>query len=116
MKTKESNRKKSTGPELGVVAFAWYLPEQYALLRQCALDGPGLCPSFAEWEAQAESKFADMKAHGIPVVQIRIDVDELVAWCGKKGRPVDAAARAEFAAQRANGQSSQSGILGSVHQ
>ena len=33
-------------------------------------------------------------------MKVEVDVEELLEWCRQQGRPVDAAARAEFAAEK----------------
>ena len=41
-----------------------------------------------------------MKNRGMNVSKIEVDVNEIKEWCDKLGRPMDASARAEYAAEK----------------
>lgn len=48
----------------------------------------------------AERGIAELEETGMIIERVSVDTDELVAWCTEGNRPIDGAARAEFAAQK----------------
>ena len=79
-------------------AFAWYKPEQWALLRAYSVDGDDLEDSFIEWSQHAEQKYKEFEQSGMNMHKVVIDVDALIAWCKTEGLPLDGAARSSYAA------------------
>jgi hypothetical protein len=77
--------------------LAWYRPEQWARLLEVSVDRDSLEKTYAEWIPIAEKTMFDLKRAGISPQKVFIDIEELIAWCQVKKRPVNAAARAEFA-------------------
>lgn len=102
---KRSHRPDDQTAKFGVV-FAWYSPEQWDRLREVSVDGDELEATHREWVAGAERAFRKLekkaRRRGDAVVKrVFVDVDDLVQWCENQGRAVDAAARAEFATEKA---------------
>jgi hypothetical protein len=79
--------------------MAWYRPDQWALLRAVSGDGERLEASYEEWLAFASKQLRELQALGLQVDRIDVEVAALVRWCNSQGRPVDGAARAEYARQ-----------------
>lgn len=81
------------------VGIAWYERDQYPRLREVSADPEVLEGTYDEWLATAERTTAQLRAEGIAATPVRVDVEELVEWCGRQGVPVDGSARAGFAAE-----------------
>lgn len=82
------------------VGVAWYAPDQWHLVKTSSMDPERFEDSFEEWVAVAESALKDLLAAGIVGQPFLIHADELLAWCLAHGKPNNAAARAEFVADR----------------
>ena len=85
-------------PNVRGVAVAWFTEEAWPRLREISANPDDLPDTFAEFLALAEPRFARHVASGLPLQRVHVDPDELLAWCKANGRPVDAHARAGFAA------------------
>lgn len=82
-----------------VVAVAWYRRDQWARLRELAADGDRLEASYEDWLANARRTLVGASIAGVPARRVDVDVEALARWCREEGRPLDAGARAEFAAR-----------------
>ena len=67
-------------------------------LEEIAPDIREMCESYEEWHAGAVRALNGLKRAGRRAEKVTVDVEELLAWCQAGDRPVDAAARSEFAA------------------
>ncbi|MGH9552398.1 MAG: hypothetical protein ACRD3W_23625 [Terriglobales bacterium] len=84
-----------------VLAVCWYTKEQWEKLRCVAVDADDMDDSYEEWLEGITSYLSTFaKAAGTLVTKIEVDVDELQAWCKKRGVPNDSEARSQFAQQR----------------
>ena len=83
------------GPAVGV---AWYTEEEWARVKQAAVDAPRFEATFAEWLTMIEETFARMQEAGARAEKVLISADELLAWCRTHERPNNAAARAAYVA------------------
>jgi hypothetical protein len=81
------------------VGFAWYRPEQWARLRELASDTAQIEETHEAWLSTAERTEADVRALGIVVERVAVDVDEIADWCNQDGRAFDSTARAEYVAE-----------------
>jgi hypothetical protein len=99
MKTINGNKsdKNKEGESDIIGRLAWYHPEQWARLLEVSVDRDSLEKTHDEWLCLAEKAMFDFKRTGISPQKVYIDIEELIAWCKVKKRPVNAAARAEFA-------------------
>jgi len=77
--------------------MAWYRPEQWTLLRAIAADADKLEQTYDEWLAFASGELRKLKARGLRVRKIDVEVGALKRWCEGEGRPVDGEARAIYA-------------------
>ncbi|MDB6033296.1 MAG: hypothetical protein JWM16_3634 [Verrucomicrobiales bacterium] len=87
-------------PSSIVVGVAWYRPEQYGLLLALSVDPEGMAKTYDEWLAAILRTMEDLRKRGVVARRVDVDVRILVAWCEERDRPLDGAARAEFAAER----------------
>jgi hypothetical protein len=87
----------SNGRTIGI---AWFRREQWTRLRAVATDSHVLEESFERWAELAFKKCVELAAAGLEVERVDVDLGELIAWCRDERRPLDAAARAAFAALR----------------
>jgi hypothetical protein len=83
-----------------IVGVAWYRREEYALLRALASDAESMAATYEEWLAGATKLVADLQRQGVNAHRVDVEVRELAAWCERQGRPLDGAARSEFATQK----------------
>src|SRR5438477_8443691 len=83
-----------------VAGIAWFRPDQWQLLRSLASDADILEQTHAEWESLAEKTMRDLAREGLLARKVDVDVNDLQAWCIAQKRPLDAAARAQYAAAR----------------
>jgi hypothetical protein len=87
-----------TSPHDVMLAIAWYRPEEWPKLLAVSADRDSLEQTHAEWLQDAQKTFLDLLARGIPVKKVDVRIDDLIAWCGKRRRPVDGESRSEYAA------------------
>ena len=95
---KRKKRKSRSDEEITeVVGVAWYTPEQWDRLREISSDADNLEDTYEEWKSSAENALITLSASGAIARKVAVDVEELLRWCNSKNRPVDGAARSEFA-------------------
>jgi hypothetical protein len=100
MKTIKNNKsgKAEEGETEVIVGVGWYRPEHWVKLLEVSIDRDSLEKTYEEWLHFAEKALFDLqRTTGISPKKVYIDIMELIAWCKSKQRPVNAAARAEFA-------------------
>lgn len=85
------------GPDTKIL-LAWYKRPQWPRLRELSAEPAKLAETYDEWLAQAQAQLAELRARGLGVKRVIVDVEELADWCRRNGRPVDPAAAAAFAA------------------
>ena len=79
------------------IGIAWFRSDQWDLLRRLAADTDDLEQTHAEWVACAGKAIRDLAKQPITVRKTDVDVNVLQAWCLMHDRPLDSAARAEYA-------------------
>jgi hypothetical protein len=89
----------SSSPEV-VLGIAWFRADQWDLLRSLSADPDVLEPTHGEWEKLARRTIQDVARQGILARKVDVDVERLEAWCKAQQRPLDASARAAYAAER----------------
>jgi hypothetical protein len=87
--------KPSGQMQLGI---AWFRSEQWSRLLEVSDDRDKLEGTFAEWECLAEEKLRSLRAQGLNVEKVIIDVEELLAWCKSRDLPVNGSARSSYVA------------------
>lgn len=81
------------------VAVAWYTREQWVAVRAIAIDPENLESTYEDWVAMAEQALQKLVQTGMRLQKVAISSGSLLEWCQREGRPVDAEARATFAAE-----------------
>ena len=81
-----------------VAGVCWYSAEQWARLREVAADPGELEETHGEWLAMMKRTLRGFREGGIRYQPVDIDVEELVSWCKRKGKPINGSSRAEYAA------------------
>jgi hypothetical protein len=71
---------------------------QWPKLLASSADRQVLVATYDGWVSVYNSTVSKLGAMGGRWVQVLIDIDELVAWCAQRWRPLNGAARAEFTA------------------
>ena len=89
----------SSSPKV-VLGIAWFRPDQWDLLRSVSADPHVLEPTYGEWEKLARRTIQDLARQGVLARKVDVDVERLQAWCKAQQRPLDASARAAYAAER----------------
>lgn len=92
-----SMRKELSAPSLAIAA-AVYVPEQYARLLATAEDASDLETTWQEWYQVLQDTRQKMAALGMYLIDVTVDVDELEAYCQRRGLPNTSSTRAEYAA------------------
>lgn len=83
-------------PVKPVVGVVWYTQEEWARVKAAAVDPERFEDSFQEWTQVANAALKNLLAVGIVGTPFMVQADELLAWCLARGKPNNAAARAEF--------------------
>jgi hypothetical protein len=81
------------------MGVAWYTREPWATVRAVAIDPDNLEATYEDWVAMAGRALQQLAQTGLRLEKVAIDSQALRAWCQREGRPVDAEARAAFAAE-----------------
>ena len=89
-------RKHQPMPAVGA---AWYRSDQWERLREVSEDRDDLENTWAEWVGVAEKSLRDLRARGIRVEKVDVDVEVLIGWCQSKRQPINVASRSAFAAE-----------------
>ena len=92
---KPVRRSKAVEPPM-IVGLGWYVPVEWAKLKQVAADSKALEDSYEEWLRGAERTEKSVARPGLVIRRQPIKVDELVAWCKAHKKAIDGAARAEY--------------------
>jgi len=82
-----------------VFGMCWYRPDQWERLLETAADREKLEDTHAGWLASATKGLFRMRAAGMSVDPVEVDVEAMLRWCRVIGRPFDSAARAEYVAE-----------------
>ncbi len=99
MRHKKRKQHWSSKNQIGAVAgIAWFDSEQWQRLREVAADPETLEDSHAEWLDVANRALRDLRSQGLTLEKVPLKIEELIAWSNEEGRPIDSAARAQFAA------------------
>jgi hypothetical protein len=83
-----------------VVAVAWYRPSQWQRLEEIAPDVKEIWQSYEQWRTSATRRMSQLQRAGQRAQKVEVDVEALAEWCRQSQRPVDVAARAEYAAAK----------------
>jgi hypothetical protein len=83
-----------------VVGVAWYRENQWDRLKEVSADRDRLEDAWTDWVRGAEASMRDVRAQGIDVRKVDVDVEELLRWCRANGKPVNGESRSSFAAKK----------------
>ncbi|HUS93041.1 MAG TPA: hypothetical protein VM695_14375 [Phycisphaerae bacterium] len=83
-----------------LVPVPWYKPSEWERLEEIAPDLKQRYESYEQWHAGMTRAMDRLRRDGKTPVKVEIEVEDLLAWCRTAGRPVDSAARAEYAAAK----------------
>ena len=86
------------------IGVAWYRKEQWGDLLGVSEDRDKLEATYGEWLIEANLALRRMRQSGMDIRKVDVDVEELVRWCREQGRPVNAASRAYYVAERVKGE------------
>lgn len=80
----------------GLVGVAFYLPEDWEILRAFVPDPERLEDTYDHWLVVYESSVASLRSTGLHLKRVEVRADQLREWCQRTGRRPDGAARAEY--------------------
>jgi len=83
-----------------IFGVAWFKPEQWQALRNASVDRKKMEETHSEWLLNANRALKELRAQGMTVEPVEIDVKELVAWCQEQGLPLNSSARSRYAAEK----------------
>ena len=98
MKIKKRRKMKETARIAAGVA--WYRRDQWPRLLEVAEDADELEDTYEGWLQIANERFKTFKVPGVLLKKVDVDIEELIAWCAERGRPVNGSARSEFVAEK----------------
>lgn len=81
-----------------ITCLAWYRREDYPRIYAMMADRKKLPETFEDWEATALDTEEMLRSAGHVTRHVIVDPGRFQAWCLAKGRKLNAASRAEFAA------------------
>jgi hypothetical protein len=99
MAKKKPKRRRSEKATTMVVGVAWYAAAEWDRLKEICVDAQKLEDTHAEWLRDAERAVREFEQNGLFVRRVPVAVDALIAWCQSHNCPIDASARAKFAAE-----------------
>ena len=76
--------------------LAWYYKAQWDKIRAISADRSHMDEKFEDWESNAFAMVSKLEADGKKVHRVYIDADMLLAWCTRKGIPIDGHARSLY--------------------
>ena len=112
MARRESRRRSPAARQPQLVGLAWYDLAQWAKLKQVADDAADLDESHEAWKRNAERTERQLSRRGIIIRRVAIDIDALMDWCRQRGKPLNSASRAEYAAEMVRGSQPSPGVPG----
>ena len=95
-RTIASRRARRRETRLGM---AWFRRGQWARVLEVSADRGLLEDTYDEWLAAATRLLRDLRAQGIDVEKMDVDVEVLVAWCNERGLDVNGSSRSRYAAE-----------------
>jgi hypothetical protein len=85
----------------GLVALAWFEPENYAGARAVMSDAEALPATYEEWLGSMHKALEGADASKMKVMKVNIEPARFLAWCQRLGISPDARARQAFANEEA---------------
>lgn len=79
-----------------ILAFTWYHEADYEKLLDVTQSQEGLKETYKAWLADARRAFLKYKHMGFEPTRVYLDVEEYVAWCDRRDRPVNLKSREMF--------------------
>jgi len=77
----------------------WLRRDQWDLFRRVFAGDDELPASYDEWLRGSQDAVLQWTAAGFHIKRVEIDVEQLVAWCRRQRRPVDALAMMLFSGE-----------------
>ena len=78
--------------------ICWFQSEQWERLIEISEDREELDDNYEEWRKNASRAFDDIISHGKKVRKMRVNLEDLLAWCNENGVPVNGRSRANYVA------------------
>ncbi len=82
-----------------IVGIGFYRREQWSLLRETAVDSHLLEESYDDWIEVVDAAVTKIRDSGLEPKLVDVDVEELLAYCRRKGVPNNAETRSRFVAE-----------------
>jgi len=82
------------------VAFCWYEPDEWEMLKRTAVDAEILDDTYEAWKSNANNAIGEIRSQGVEVKKVSLKIHELESWCRNKAYVNNAEARSEYAAYK----------------
>ena len=82
------------------IAFCWYEPSEWEILKRTAVDAETLDDTYEEWKSNANNAIGEIQSQGLKIKKISIKMHELELWCQNNAYVNNAEARSEYAANK----------------
>lgn len=82
------------------IAFCWYEPSEWEILKRTAADSETLNDTYEEWQSNANSAIGEIEAQGKQIKKISIKMNALESWCRDNGYINNSKARSEYAVKQ----------------
>ncbi len=82
------------------VAFCWYEPSEWEILKRTAADSETLDDTYEEWKSNANRAISEFNAQGININKISMKMEEFETWCKENSYINNSEARSEYAAKK----------------
>ena len=82
------------------IAFCWYEPNEWEILKETAIDSETLDDTYEEWKSNANSAINEFNAQGMKIKKISIKMSEFESWCKENNLRNNSQARSEYAVKK----------------
>ena len=82
------------------VAFCWYEPSEWEILKRTAADSETLDDTYEEWKSNANRAISEFYTQGIKIKKISMRMYEFEIWCEENNYINNSEARSEYAAKK----------------
>jgi len=80
------------------IGICWFQPEQWGRLIEISEDREKLGDNYEEWRKNASRAIANIESQHQKVQKLKVNLEELLAWCNENNLPVIGSSRADYAA------------------
>jgi len=79
------------------IAFCWYEPSEWEILKRTATDADTLDDTYKEWKSNANRAISEFKTRGMRINKISMKMREFKSWCEENNCVNNSEARSQYA-------------------